>query len=148
MSFWSALFTIEQDPGLPKLKSAAEAYMLILYAVITADKAIYDAEQDLLLTLCRTHPLFQEIDTEVLLERIEACSDQAGGAVNLVRQAASLMSPVQKEAVFIAALDLAMADGQTQQPETLLLNELEQVLGINSVLATHARDVIGRKYAG
>jgi uncharacterized tellurite resistance protein B-like protein len=146
MSIFSKFLQPSQDPGLPEIKTEAEAFMVILYAVVTADQALFDSELDALIAVCKARGQFQDIDVEVQLDRVMEISADANGAVNLIRPAAARLTESHREAVFITALDLVLADGYIHNEEAVLLQELEQVLKIKSELADKARDIMKRKY--
>lgn len=145
MSFFSRLLGNAQLKPV-RLENTAEAFMLILYATMTADHAVFDTEIDSLIAICRSRPQFDDYDIEVMLEDLQRKADQVQGAVNLVRQAADMLTQTQREAAYICALDLMLADGDQDVTETALLEELAQVLHVPQSLQEKAQEVIGRKY--
>lgn len=145
MSFFSRLLGNAQAKPV-RLDNTAEAFMLILYAVMTADHAVYDTEIDTLIAICRSRAQFDEYDIEVMLDGIQRKAEQTQGAVNLVRQAADMLSQTQREAAYICAVDLILSDGDQDDLETELLAELAEVLHITESLRERATDIISRKY--
>jgi len=146
MSIFGGFFSNSVNLGLPAIRNEKEAYMLVLFAVISADGALYDSELDALLSICKSRNQFQDTDLEVMLDHIMEISLEANGAINLLRPALEKLSPEQKEAVFICSLDLVLSDGSTHKDETLLITELKQLLNLNPDFALMAEEIVRKKY--
>ena len=146
MSIFGGFFSDSVNLGLPPIRNDREAFMLILFAVISADMSLYDSEIDALLSVCKSRNQFQDTDLEVMLDHIMEISLEANGAINLLRPALEQLQQPQKEAAFICSLDLVLADGNVHENETLLITELKQLLGLNPDFAAQAEEIIRKKY--
>lgn len=113
-----------------------EAFYAILYACAAVDGEIADEELTQMSNVVKNKELFRGVDLMGLNKKVIDLYKEAGSSSGtLILKAIPKLSSSQKEACYVTAYELFLADGNVQGSERRLLEELQDALGISDARA-------------
>jgi uncharacterized tellurite resistance protein B-like protein len=141
----------EQGRGVPPLRlTVPEAFAAILVAAVAADGTLSESESDRLrgaLATCRILPPNPPDGGPNVVERaLTLLTDHGLPAV--LTACAQVLPPDLRPTAFAQATDLVLADGRIAQREKAFIDELQEVLQVDDVLALKIVEVLLVKNRG
>jgi hypothetical protein len=135
-----------QDVG-GQLLNQAEAFAGVAFAAIAADREIKDIELVYLQAIFSRMRLFEGwtvAQYTALFQKLQALLGQQGVA-GLLEASVKSLAPRFSQSVFAVSVDVILADGIVRDEEEEFLYQLQQLLQIDTPLASQITRVIAIK---
>lgn len=121
-----------------------EAFLAVALASAAANGDIDDNDKKAIYATVLQASMFDDFSEDELneiFEKLMAKLDKEGLG-GLVAIAKSSMPDDLRESAFLYAVDISLADGEIDEDEQVLLEELQQALGVSDDLGAHILEVI------
>jgi tellurite resistance protein len=121
-----------------------EAFLAVALASAAANGDIDESDKKAIYATVLQASMFDDFSEDELNDIFEKLMGKldAEGLGGLVAIAKSSMPDDLRESAFLYAVDISLADGEIDEDEQALLEELQQALGISDDLGAHILEVI------
>lgn len=141
MGLFSKLFSGVPSQPVVKLNSEKEAFFAIIYACIAVDGNIDDEEIADFVSYVQSNAYLRGMRT-IEVYRNMVILKQKHGIEAIVSAALPMIAEKRKPSLFVAAVDMILADGVVDKKEETLLEDIQKGLGISDELAGKVVEVI------
>lgn len=108
-----------------QIDNQQEAYLAIMYALVSVDEKVTEDETDQLIQLLLKEDIFKEADLMAIYKKVQLINQSVRyDGYRLIEMAAPKISQTFRTAVFRTAVDLLQADGVVFKVEKDLLQHL------------------------
>lgn len=130
-------------------KNPSDDYLLFhaLICMAAADGALEDSEVATVEAYYLSLPEFRGKDFRRLLDASNKLIEKHGGVAESVAALADIESEKVRTKAFALAVDLALCSGDLDETEDHMLDEMQNILGVDDELATKIVEVLAIKYA-
>lgn len=121
-----------------------EAFLAVALASAAANGDIDDSDKKAIYATVLQASMFDDFSEDELNDIFEKLMGKldAEGLGGLVAIAKNSMPDDLRESAFLYAVDISLADGEIDEDEQALLEELQQALGVSDDLGAHILEVI------
>lgn len=108
-----------------QIENQQEAYLAIMYAIVSADEKVTEDETDQLIQLLLKDEVFKEADLMAIYKKVQLINQSLRyDGYKMIEMAAPKISTALRTAVFKTAVELLQADGIVFKVEKDLLQHL------------------------
>ena len=118
-------------PGMTSLQidSQQEAYLAIMYALVSVDEQVTETETDRLIQVLLKHELFKNTDLMAVYNKVQLINQSIRyDGYKLIEMAAPKISKELRSSLFKQAVEMSQADGIVFRVEKELLQHLRNHL--------------------